>query len=64
VRQAWPIIEPLTPFVEGWHIDALIDHLEVTRGHNPATADQRPSPTHKEHAGFSVVAGLGMDPPP
>jgi predicted phage terminase large subunit-like protein len=33
VRQAWPIIEPLTPFVPGWHIDAIIDHLEaVTRG--------------------------------
>src|SRR5665213_3117726 len=33
VRQAWPIIEPLTPFVPGWHIDAIIVHLEaVTRG--------------------------------
>ena len=33
VRQAWPIIEPSTPFVPGWHIDAIIEHLEaVTRG--------------------------------
>jgi predicted phage terminase large subunit-like protein len=33
VRQAWPIIEPLTPFVPGWHIDAIVDHLDaVTRG--------------------------------
>ena len=33
VRQAWSIIEPLTPFVPGWHIDAIIDYLEaVTRG--------------------------------
>jgi len=33
VRQAWPIIEPLTPFVPGWHIDAIITYLEaVTRG--------------------------------
>jgi predicted phage terminase large subunit-like protein len=33
VRQAWPVIEPLTPFVPGWHIDAIIEHLEaVTRG--------------------------------
>jgi len=33
VRQAWPVIEPLTPFVPGWHIDAIVDHLEaVTRG--------------------------------
>src|SRR6266849_2240648 len=33
VRQAWLIIEPLTPFVPGWHIDAICDHLEaITRG--------------------------------
>src|SRR5580704_6425669 len=33
VRQAWPIIEPLTPFVPGWHIDAIVEYLEaVTRG--------------------------------
>src|SRR5277367_2089033 len=33
VRQAWLIVEPSTPFVEGWHIDAIIDHLEaVTYG--------------------------------
>lgn len=33
VRQAWPIVEPSTPFVPGWHIDAVIDHLKaVTRG--------------------------------
>ena len=33
VRQAWLIVEPSTPFVPGFHIDAIIDHLEgVTRG--------------------------------
>jgi predicted phage terminase large subunit-like protein len=33
VRQAWLTVEPSTPFVPGWHIDAIIDHLEaVTRG--------------------------------
>ena len=33
VRQAWPIVEPSTPFVSGWHINAIIKHLEaVTRG--------------------------------
>jgi hypothetical protein len=33
VRQAWPIVEPSTPFVPGWHIDAIIEHLEaVSRG--------------------------------
>jgi hypothetical protein len=33
VRQAWLVIEPSTPFVPGWHIDAIIEHLEaVTYG--------------------------------
>src|SRR6516225_11643871 len=33
VRQAWPIVEPSTPFVPGWHIDAIIEHFEaVARG--------------------------------
>jgi predicted phage terminase large subunit-like protein len=33
VRQAWPVVEPSTPFVPGWHIDAIVEHLEaVTRG--------------------------------
>src|SRR5206468_1779471 len=33
VRQAWAVVEPSTPFVPGWHIDAIIEHLEAaTRG--------------------------------
>ncbi len=33
VRQAWHVVEPSTLFVPGWHIDAIIQHLEaVTRG--------------------------------
>lgn len=32
-RQAWHVVEPSTPFVAGWHIDAICEHLEaVTRG--------------------------------
>ena len=29
VRQAWAAVEPSTPFVSGWHIDAIIEHLEA-----------------------------------
>jgi predicted phage terminase large subunit-like protein len=33
VAQAWPILEPATPFLSNWHIDYLIEHLEaVTAG--------------------------------
>lgn len=34
VEQAWPIVEPSTPFRGNWHIDAWCDHLEgVAAGH-------------------------------
>jgi predicted phage terminase large subunit-like protein len=33
VHQAWPVIEPGTPLVWGWVLDAMTEHLEaVTRG--------------------------------
>src|SRR5260370_3466458 len=33
VRQAWPIVEPVPPFVPGWHVAAIIDVLAgVSRG--------------------------------
>src|ERR1700716_3235972 len=34
IKQAWIILQPATPFVPGWHIDALCEHLEaITYGH-------------------------------
>lgn len=33
IRLAWPVVEPSTPYVHGWHIDAIAEHLEaVSRG--------------------------------
>src|SRR5258708_3543088 len=33
LRLAWPVLEPTTVFVPGWHLDAIGEHLEaVTRG--------------------------------
>lgn len=29
VKQAWPIVEGGTPFDEGWHIQAIAEHLEA-----------------------------------
>jgi predicted phage terminase large subunit-like protein len=29
VRQAWPLLEPSTPLVWGWHMDAMCRHLEA-----------------------------------
>lgn len=33
VREAWPVIEPATPLIWGWHLDAICEYLEAaTRG--------------------------------
>ena len=33
IREGWHVLEPSQPYVHGWHIDALCDHLEaVTAG--------------------------------
>ena len=33
IKQAWPIVEPATRLIWGWHLDAICEHLEaVTRG--------------------------------
>lgn len=33
MRETWSIIEPARPYVHGWHLDAIYDHLEaVSRG--------------------------------
>jgi predicted phage terminase large subunit-like protein len=29
VREAWSVVEPTVPFIEGWHIDAICEHLEA-----------------------------------
>jgi len=29
VKTLWPVIEPTTPFVDGWHIRAICKHLEA-----------------------------------
>ncbi len=29
VRQAWPLLEPRTPFLNNWHIDLLAEYLEA-----------------------------------
>jgi len=34
IKQAWHVVEPGTPYIHGWHIDAICEHLEaVTNGH-------------------------------
>lgn len=47
IQLAWPHIEP-NPFVPGWHIDAIADHLEaVSRGQIPRLLINVPPRTSK-----------------
>jgi hypothetical protein len=33
LEQAWPVLEPHTPFVPGIHVDAICQHLQaITEG--------------------------------
>lgn len=33
IEEAWRVVEPSTPFIDGWHIGAICEHLEaVTQG--------------------------------
>lgn len=33
IKRAWPVLEPSQPYVHGWHMDAICEHLEaVTAG--------------------------------
>lgn len=33
IRRAWAVLEPGQPYVHGWHVDAIAEHLEaVTKG--------------------------------
>lgn len=33
VREAWHVLEPANPYIHGWHVDAICEHLEaITSG--------------------------------
>ena len=54
------VLEPSTPFVPGWHIDAIIDHLEaVTRGEDPPVLINVP-PHHMKSLLVSVFWPAGV----
>ncbi len=31
VRAAWPVLEPGTPFIDGWHVDLIGEYLDAVR---------------------------------
>ncbi len=48
IREAWPILEPATPYVHGFHVDSVCDHLmAVTAGELLRLAINQPPRTMK-----------------
>ena len=48
VAQAWPLVEPGVPFVDGWHIEVICEHLEaVSRGEITRLLINQPPRTSK-----------------
>ena len=31
IRQAWPVIEPGTTYIENWHTDLISEHLQAVK---------------------------------
>src|SRR5713226_2758025 len=55
VRFGWHVVEPSTPFVSGFHIDAICEHLEaVSRGQIRNLLINIP-PRHMKSLAVSVV---------
>ena len=55
VESAWPVIEPRTPFVRGWHIDAICEHLQAaSRGEIQRLLINIP-PRHMKSIAVSVM---------
>lgn len=53
-RAAWGVVEPATPYVPGWHLDAIADHLEaVSRGEIRSLLINMP-PRHMKSLAVSV----------
>jgi predicted phage terminase large subunit-like protein len=55
VKAAWPQIEPGRPFVSGWHLDAIADHLEAVSCGNITRLLVNMPPRHGKSSLISVL---------
>jgi hypothetical protein len=60
IKQAWIILQPVTPFVPGWHIDALCEHLEaISHGQIRNLVINIP-PRHMKSLAVSIFCAAGL----
>ena len=61
LKQAWPHFDP-SPFIPGWHLGCIADHLEcINNGEIRRLLINIPPRHCKDSNGFSCLAGLDMD---
>jgi len=56
VREAWHVLEPTTPLVWGWHMDAICDHVEALLA-GWAASQSGGAPPDQRNGGFCVPPG-------
>jgi len=56
---AWPVLEPATPFKPGWHIDAIVDHLEACTRREIRRLVINVPPRHMKSLNVSVCGRCG-----
>jgi len=62
IRNAWHVIEPGRTFVDGWHIGAIVEHLEaVSTGEISRLLINMP-PRHMKSLSVSVCWPAGSGP--
>ena len=64
VLQAWHVLEPGTPFVDGMHVHAICDHLQaMTEGRIRNLIINVPPGPCQVAADGGLLACLGLDQP-
>ena len=61
VRQAWHVLEPSTPFVDGIHVEAICSHLQALIEGRIRDLIINVPPGHAKSLLSAVLAGLGVD---
>ena len=62
VEQAWPVLEPTTPFLPNWHIDLVCEHLEaITAGQTTRLLINLPPRYIEVPPRVRVLARVGVD---
>ena len=55
MRTMWPVIEPTTKYIHGWHIDAICEHLEAVSRFEIKRLIINMPPRHIKSIGVSVL---------